>query len=231
MSADSKSPGTAATVRGEGSQVQPAQEYHPLHETRGDDLQLIDELVLAQGALGAPQKAMLTAAGVPPKLIRLGLVGAARIVLEGGGYYPADEGEAAFVVPVMVDPDFQHGWETDDPAGAVWLGDIVDLVAFPQQRPQRWALRRDSAIVLGAIESQLLEPSPVRLWRSPLSWLRGGAVGLCPLTRRPAELQQILLKCHAIIAEDAAHARDLKRIAERPYRTPEIVAPGARRAA
>jgi hypothetical protein len=176
-----------------------------------------------------PQKAALLSAGVPPKLILLGFVGAARVVFEGATYHESEDGEAAFLVPVRVDPDNPNSFETEDPAGAVWLGDVIDVVAFAAKNPNRWATQRDSAVVLGAIEPQLLSPVAVPIWRTPLNWLRASAVGLCPLTRHRGETQQILLTCRSILGEDAGHARELKRITGRPYPIPKIsIAPATR---
>jgi hypothetical protein len=195
---------------------------------------LLDELVVSQRALSKPQKAALESLGVPRKMWQLGLIGAAQVTFQGATFQPLDngDGEPVILVPVKCDPDHPWSFETADPAGAVLLGDVIDIVAFPLMQPMRFALRRDAATVLGAVVPQYLGPEPVKISRSPLSWLRNGATGLCPLTRRPNELQQILLKCHRIHAEDYAHARELRRIAERPCRIPEIVvAPSAKRAA
>jgi hypothetical protein len=170
------------------------------------------ELFEAQRALTRAHQAALIAAGVSRAVITLGLIGAARVAFEGTAYRPDDDGKAALIVPARVDPENPHGFETEDPAGAAWLGDIVDLVAFPPELPDRWALRIDVATALGAY----LSPRPVLVHRTPLDWLIAGADGLCLLTGDVHEQQRILSDCHELAAEDAEHAAELRRILRAP---------------
>jgi hypothetical protein len=180
------------------------------------------EFEAAQSALTETQAAQLIAAGVPPLIVKLRTIGAARIALNLPGtiYEPLEIGERAFIVAVRVDhPD------TPESAEAEFVpdyGDLVDLVAVHPSDPAEWATRRDAATWLGAIPPQLCEPEPVRIFRSPLSWLRSGRCGLCVLTRKWQEAQAVLLRCRQIEAEDREHARELCQLLERRHSIPCI---------
>src|SRR5262249_31201106 len=122
---------------------------------------------------------------------------------------------AAYLIPVRADHALTP--ETADPTAAVLSGAIIDLLAFHARYPHRWALRRDAAEWLGAIEPQYFAPEPVHVWRSPLAWLRAGCQGIVILSRDAASA------CRGgIIAEDAEHAAELGGILARPWPVPQI---------
>ena len=187
-----------------------------------DDDALVDELDRAQRAMTGADRAALVAAGVPLAPIAM-LVGVAEIELDRSGttYQPVDGGPRAFVIPVRVGPDDQM--EQIDYDLVPWFGDLVDVVAISIRHAGRWALRRGSATWLGAIGPQYCDPPLVPVRRSPLSWLRAGCVGICPLSRNTSEVQALLVRCRSIGAEDAAHARELRRLLERPLAAPRVV--------
>lgn len=186
---------------------------------------LIYELLAAQDALTGADRARLAAAGIPGELVSAGLIGAAPITVRpGGDIFDFDaHGRRAFIIAARVDDPL--GPESTESELAAEFGTVVDLVAIHPARPDRWATRRGAATWLGAIEPQFFDPPPVRVYRTPLSWLQGGARGLCPLTRNPLEIRSLLLGCRQIEGEDLDHAKDLRRMLERPFSIPTITAP------
>jgi len=183
---------------------------------------ILNELSGAQRGLTAEDRIVLERAGVPDLMISCGMVGAVAIELDAGGlhYQPSDDGRRAFVTPCRVaDP-----W-TPEAVGfeiVPQYGDLVDLVAWHPARPLRWATRRGLAAWLGACEPQFLGPAPVTVKRSPLSWLQGGAIGLCVLDRKPADVYRVLSLCRRIEAEDSAHQFELTRILHHPFSIPPV---------
>jgi hypothetical protein len=155
----------------------------------------------------------------------------ARITVAGATYHPDPDGGLAYLIPVRVDNPLTP--EAADPVHTVRSGDIVDILSMHPAHPRRWALRRDAAEWLGAIEPQYLNPDPVCVWRSPLGWLRAGCHGLVILSRERAGAYRILAGCQGgIIAEDAEHAAKLHGILTQPWPAPQIIVPkGARHAA
>jgi hypothetical protein len=145
-------------------------------------------------------------------------------VAQNTGFEFDADGKSAFVLPVRTDNPLTP--ESADPASAIRDGAIVDLVAFHPRHPDRWALRRDAAEWLGAIEPQYLDPAPATIFRSPLSWLRADCRGLVLLGDRASQYR-ILTLLHSIIAEDEQHATELRRVLMRPWPAPQVIAPRA----
>jgi hypothetical protein len=183
-------------------------------------LDLLDEIVAAQASLSSSERHALLAAGVPEKAIRLGMIGAADVVVDGELYQPWPGGIRQFIVPARIGDPATPEWP--DPKLAVWLGDIVDLVAFDLEHPSRWALRTGAATWLGASEPQYLDPPPIIVHAHPLAWLRRECEGLVPLTRAPAELQYLLLSLGGIVVENAKFGTRLKEVLEKPHPIPPI---------
>jgi hypothetical protein len=126
----------------------------------------------------------------------------------------------AFILPVRVEyPDTP---ETLDIERVLTDGEIVDLVAFTPALNVRWALRIGSAEWLGACGPQYMDPPPVRLYRTPLDWLRGDCQGLVCLATEPLEVHRFLTRFHAVAVDDDAHAEELRDILSRPLLGPEI---------
>jgi hypothetical protein len=181
---------------------------------------LLNEFLAAQQSLDSRERQALVAAGVPEKALRLGLIGAADVEIEGDLYQPSPGDSRRFIVPARVGDPATPEWP--DPKLAVWLGDIVDLVAFDLEHPARSALRTGAAAWLGAIEPQYLDPPPIIVHAHPLAWLRRDCEGLVPLTRTPAELQYLLLSLRGIVVENAKLGIRLKEVLEKPHRIPPI---------
>jgi hypothetical protein len=195
--------------------------------TRSRDL--VGEYIGALRRMTLDDARALMAEGVPLRAITLVCPVPARVTVESGLFWPDPDGRPAWVVPAAaVDPADPERIETDDPANAISLGPIVDLVAFSPAAPGRWALRHGSAAVLGAIGPQCLDPPPVRVHRDVSAWLRAACEGLVLLTRDACEAGRILRQIETIEAEDRAHAAELRRQIERPpHISTRIVTPRA----
>jgi hypothetical protein len=170
----------------------------------------------------------LIAAGITWKTIAAIASAKAQITVVGATYEPDPDGGAAYLIPERADnaltPEAVDRWDT------IQSGAVVDIVAIHPRHLDRWALRRDAAEWLGAIEPQYLDPEPVAVWRSPLGWLRPGCRGIVVLSQDAACAYRVLTMCRAgIIAEDAVHAAELRRFLVRPWPIPRIIIPGKRR--
>ena len=94
-------------------------------------------------------------------------VGVARIATTSDGLFELhDSGELALIVPEGA-PEVP-GWDK-----------IYDLIAFKPDRPGQWWRRRGDADLLGEANIASWKLSPLVIHATPLSWLRGGAAGLC----------------------------------------------------
>ena len=181
---------------------------------------LSGELFGAQGALTAEHRLALLAAGVAHEAIDWGWAGVARILIERALYQPVDGGSICFIAPVRVaDPNSP---EASDPNEVIRWGELVDLVAFPLDRPENWVLRTGAAVWLGAIGPQYLEPPPVLVHRTPLEWLQAGGNGLVPLCRDARDLRSLLLPCRSIAVTDPLFGKRIKHSLERPLPIPPI---------
>ena len=173
---------------------------------------------------------LLLASGISQQTIATLMPAVARIAVAGDTYELDPAGGSVFLLAVRVDNPLTP--EAADPAETVRAGSIVDLLAFHPAHPCRWALRRDAAEWLGAIEPQYLDPPPVPFWRSPLTWLRAGCRGLVMLSPALADRYRILTGCcGGIVAEDEKHAAELRATLARPWPLPRIIVPEGPRCA
>lgn len=126
---------------------------------------------------------------LPEQIIRDNFVGLAAILVDGEHYQPIADGSPAFVTPAW------HGLR------------LIDLVAWHPANPGHHATRYGVCDMLGeeAWERTLV-------WRSVYSWLRASCLGLVVLD--PLALGW--LTTEALVAEDAAHQRELQRALLRP---------------
>jgi hypothetical protein len=184
---------------------------------RGGDLER--EIREARNSLTDAHREMLVGIAAED----LELVGAA-LIRVGGELYEPDPaaGRLAFITPVRLFEVLTP--EAPVPPGySIRLGDIVDIVAWHPGRPDRWALRTGAAEWLGAIEPQYMDPSPVHVRRSVLSWFQGACDGLLPLSRSAPDMYRLLTFCTGgLIAEDDLHAAELRRVLERPWSAPSV---------
>ena len=112
------------------------------------------------------------------------------------------------------------------------FGDVLDLVAWPLEKPAKFARLYGRAVVLGgaALGSAGSDDGPLRVHRTPLSWLQAGCVGLVLLdpTRGILVLRDAP---NRIAAEDDAHAAELAGLMVASLPLARIVVPEGRGAA
>ena len=163
------------------------------------------ELSHARASVTPAQDRRLHALGIPADA-RL-MCGTARIQPEGKFYQADDNGIMAVIIPII--------------EGEV----VADLLAFQPSRPDRWWLRLGVAAYLGgdALGDAVMD-EPVRVFRTPLAWLRAGAPadGLVVLDHDIASRE---LAYHHVVAEDLAHGLELDRLLTIPARRPQIRVP------
>ena len=101
-------------------------------------------------------------------------------------------------------------------------GEPVDLLAYMPHRPHHFRVLLGSCPLLG-IDNMGVWSEPLRLWRTPLEYLRasmGGAVVLSWPAARP-----LLSCCSEIVAEDVEHGAEIRKRLTRPVAIPEISVP------
>lgn len=112
-------------------------------------------------------------------------------------------------------------------AGERWL---VDLVAWPIDRPSDFATAIGHADILGA--NQLADPAaffagrPLPVHRTPLTWLRAGCTGVVLLDEKRGGIRLADALGH-LLAEDLHHARALHRAMGRAFPTRRIRVPAS----
>jgi len=127
------------------------------------------------------------------------------IAIDDGLYAPSDEGKPHLILPVFED------------------GELVDLVAFTSEQPMAWLLRLGTGWSLGLIDGfeRHSWEDEVRLWASPLDWLRADRDGLCILDWSAPEVYN-LSRLPNIRCQDDRLAEQLMHALSRPYRLPNI---------
>ena len=141
---------------------------------------------------------------------RAGGFGVGYIEKDGEIYYPSNEeaGELAILMPVM---DVPHSRCTND---------ILDIVAFQPDQPERWWLRLGAGKCLAPWAERVVrantpnvdigtKPPSLRVFRSPRRWLRFECEGVCVL--HPRHLNYILGGGIRVVAEDVMHGKTLDR--------------------
>ena len=166
---------------------------------------LCDELRAVLATPTPEQDQELIALGVPADITSF--IGAVEIRPSDGLYEPDPGGEPAWVIPCF------HDNET------------VDLLAFKSDEPSRWWLRLGACAFLGGDAlGDVVMDEPVRVFRTPLTWLQAGAPpnGLVVLDDEIARRE---LAYHHVVAEDLAHGLDLDRLLTIPAQRPQIRLP------
>jgi hypothetical protein len=107
---------------------------------------------------------------------------------------------------------------------------LVDLVAWPVDRPSEFAMEGGRTDLLGG--DQIDNPAsffggkPLRVHRHPLSWLRAGCRGVVVLDERRAG-PRLAAALGNLLAEDLDHARALHRMMGRAFPTNKIRVPAS----
>ena len=150
---------------------------------------------------GVPRPVLTTPAGIA------GAFGVATIQTSPDGTYePAHTGTGAIVIGV-------HGPDLE----------LVDLCAFHPASPGCWHLRLGLAEFLGAeaVDKAAFLREFLKLYRTPLLWMRGGCQGACVLDWRIA--RTVLLSVPELVAEDLDHGEEMeRRLRERDPLLPRI---------
>jgi hypothetical protein len=145
--------------------------------------------------------------------------GCAAIDAGGDGTYQPIEGEGrrAFIVPAIPVP----AW--DDPACDEF--DPGDLIAFFLDDPRWWTRRAALPILnLEAVRRAAHFQRPLRVFASPLGWLRGAGDGIL-LLDEDIDLRFWLCGVPSINAETVALGEMIERRLRTPYRLPAIRVP------
>lgn len=115
---------------------------------------------------------------------------------------------------------------------------LIDLLAFDPKDPVRWYLRNgfercgvmwlgERAIdtAQGLLLSDADKPGPLRLFGTPLSWLKGGCRGACLLSPaiddKTLILRDELRGVTAVICDDLDHAEVIDKALKRTYPIPK----------
>ena len=189
-------------------------------------LDLARELDYAIAAMAEEHRQQLVALGVPSGLLAtpLPMVGVGNIRVAGDTYEPEPDGYGgtAFITPVLVgDPQIP---EAADPDSTVrFAGDLVDLVAW---RPTASTPgRRASAPPSGLAPSRHNGSRPHQSRCGVTRWA-GCEPGAADWSySRPSAPHNgpSNNSCRGgFLAEDEAHARELRRILARPWPAPEV---------
>lgn len=154
--------------------------------------------------------------GIPMSTI-MERIGVCRVRVEGDHYVLDAYGiEMVIVACFKAPPRLRDGrWRAPS--------EIIDLIAFDPAAPGRWWTRCGLVAALG--EEMLSEFSDdlVRIWRSPLAWLKAGAVGICPVSPDPVAVRDVLIRLPDIVPEDLAHGREIRRLLMQDWtRKPKI---------
>lgn len=169
-----------------------------------DLLEILDRLPPRFGTTGQRR---LAALGVDFfKLNACGTPRPARVRPEGGLFAFDDTGPGMLIQPVTDGPQASIFTGVADPA-------VVDLLAYQPDAPARWYLfRGESALALGqdAIRDAAVTGDPLRLFRTPLTWLAGGGDGACLLDWR--RWRSLLAGVDRLVGEDDAHDREITRL-------------------
>ncbi|QTL03159.1 hypothetical protein J5J86_20770 [Aquabacter sp. L1I39] len=94
------------------------------------------------------------------------------------------------------------------------FAEVVDVVAWPIARPDKWARLTAKAILLGEDALHQPQDGPVAAHRTPLGWLAGGGRGVCILD--PTYAWKTLRTGPPLSGEDLAHAKELQAMLAPP---------------
>ena len=153
---------------------------------------------------GVPRPMLTTCLGID------GMFGVSRIRIDADGTYePAEDGIGAIVMGVI-----EHN-------------ELSDLLAFCTAAPSRWWRRLGLAVYLGEekVDYAAFMKTPLRLFRTPVNWLRAECEGAVVLDWRFG--RSALFDVSRIGAEDLDHREEIKRrLRDRDPILPRIIVPG-----
>jgi hypothetical protein len=140
-------------------------------------------------------------------------------------FEPDEDGVTVWIIPASCANGARpEEIEAVDPLCCVGTGPIVDLVAFHPECRNRFALRTGAAVVLGAVEPQVLGPDPVSVLADISDWLREGCRGIVLLTSDGHQRGRILRRIGGSIkAADPARVKGDLALPEYPAPRPTPV--------
>lgn len=94
------------------------------------------------------------------------------------------------------------------------FGEVVDVIAWPIGRPEKWARLTAKANILGEAALHLAQTDPLPAYRNPIGWLAGGATGVCILDS--TYVWKKLRSGPPISGEDLEHAKELEAMLSPP---------------
>lgn len=108
----------------------------------------------------------------PNHAIAAGGLGVAKISLISNGFFEFGGELSAVILPV-----YWGAIPTEEALVPDW--ELEDILAFNPNEPEKWWMRTGGAPLLGAgaLSDQLLG-KPLHVYRTPLSWLKGGCDGV-----------------------------------------------------
>ena len=140
------------------------------------------------------------------------MVGVLLIQTSGSYFDLAEDGREALVIPVANELPLFTDWP-DSPSP------VYNSLAFFPDKPDQWFLRVGYAWVLGGVNLRVAQTpfavNPLRVSRTPLSWLQGGCDGVVLLKAGMA--RSLLAGLGRIKGEDESHAAELHQL---PYAAP-----------
>ena len=137
---------------------------------------------------GVPRPMLTTCLGID------GMFGVSRVrTYQDGSYEPAEDGVGAIII------------------GVIEYDELVDLLAFRTTDPSRWWLRLGLAVYLGEekVDYAAFMGTSLRLFSTPLSWLRAGCTGSVILDWRFG--RSLLFDVSEIIPENLQHGEEVER--------------------
>jgi hypothetical protein len=169
----------------------------PADPAAGGLLGLLDRLPPRFGAGGL---ARLAALGIGfAELNACGTPRPARVRTHGDRFQFDPDGTGMLIQPVTDGPQASLATGVTDPL-------LLDLLAYRPQTPDRWyLLRGETGLLLGADALILAaaQDRPLRVHRTPLSWLQAAGDGVCLLDW--TRCRRTLAGVPRLIGEDAAH--------------------------
>ncbi len=166
-------------------------------------IQLVAELTRAQGRQFDPYLPQLFKIGIPiDALIHCGVE---TVRVDGGFFVPDPDGTPGLVLPCF---EFGH---------------LVDLVCLFSR--DRWFARTGDAVLLGdGALDELFWDEPLRVRRTPLSWLHSECDGVCIVGSWA--IARLRLPNRQLVAEDRQHAAELEALLTTPPPTILVELPG-----
>ena len=104
-------------------------------------------------------------------------------------------------------------------------GDVADLIAWSIHRPNKYAPAFGSLALLGINQVDHPDVDRLRVWRTPLAWMRHRCRGVVIVDEHRATLA-LGGALVPLVAEDREHARELSKLLRRRVDAPSA-APAA----